>query len=71
MATVLGKNPLTNASPAIGDVIASTTLGVADDPTQSTTLTYALQKLVLGTAIDLPKSNGLYRIQLTLPTLQD
>jgi hypothetical protein len=71
IATVLGRATLTNATPSIGDLIVSYTAGVVDDPTQSTSLTYALQKLILGAAIDLPKSNGLFRIQLNLPVLQE
>lgn len=70
VATVLGKTSLT-ATPTIGDLIQSTTSGLVDDPTQSTGLTSATQKLVLGTAIDLPVSTGLFRILLNFPTVQD
>jgi hypothetical protein len=70
IATVLGRNPLT-AAPAVGDVIVSFTAGVVDDPSQSTNPTYAILKTVLGTAIDLPVSNGLFRILLNLPVVQD
>lgn len=71
VATVLGKTSLTAATPAINDLIVSATSGLVDDPTQSTTLTYALEKLILGSAIDLPVSTGLFRILLNLPTVQD
>lgn len=70
VATVLGKTGLT-AVPAVGDVIVSATSGLVDDPTQSGNVTYATLKTVLGTAIDLPVSNGLFRIQLSLPVVQD
>jgi hypothetical protein len=71
IATVLGKASLTNATPAPQDIIIFGASGLADDPTQSTSLTYALQKQILGTAIDLPKQGGLFRIQLSLPVVQD
>lgn len=71
IATVLGKSGLTNATPKVGDLIISTTSGLVDDPTQSTQPTYAQLLAILGTAIDLPKSNGLFRIQLNLPVVQD
>lgn len=71
VATVLGKTSLTAATPAINDLIVSATSGLVDDPTQSTTLTYALEKLILGSAIDLPVSTGIFRILLNLPTVQD
>ena len=70
IATVLGKNPLT-ATPAIGDMILSGTSGLVDDPTQSGNPTYALAKTIIGIAVDLPVSNGLFRILLELPVLQD
>src|SRR3954469_24908577 len=66
VATVLGKTGLT-ATPAIGDAIIVGTSGLVDDPTQSTTLTYALEKLIVGEAIDLPVSAGLFRILLKRP----
>ena len=72
VATVLGKTSLT-ATPAIGDLIATDSAannGTVDDPTQSTSLTYALAKLLLGAAIDLPVSNGLFRILLNTPVVQ-
>ena len=53
VAPVKFKASLTNASPAIGDLIAvdtTTPSNLADDPTQSTTMTYALSKVVLGRA---------------------
>lgn len=71
-ANVLGKTSLT-ATPAIGDFIATDAAsnnGTVDDPTQSTSLTYALAKLLLGVAIDLPRSAGLFRILLNLPVVQ-
>jgi hypothetical protein len=71
IATVLGKSGLTAAAPAVGDVIVSTTSGLVDDPTQSGSPTYATLKTVLGQAVDLPVSNGLFRVALNLPTFQD
>ena len=65
MATVLGKSGLTAAAPAVGDVIITTTSGLVDDPTQSGSITYAILKTLLGPAIDLPKSAGLFRILLS------
>ena len=63
VATVLGKNGLT-ATPAIGDIVISTTGGVVDDPTQSGNITYAIAKTIVGKSIDLPVSNGLFRVEL-------
>jgi hypothetical protein len=71
VATVLYKPTLTNATPLPGDVIVSAATGVADDPTQSTTLTYALQKLIIGAAIDIPFNGKLGRILLNLPVMQE
>lgn len=72
IASVLGKNGLTAAVPAIGDLIIVTTSGLVDDPTQSTNLTYALQSLVIGTAVDIPFANKTFRILLdSVPTVQD
>ena len=73
VATVLGKASLT-ATPAVGDVIVAGTSGLVDDPTQSGNPTYAILKTVVGTAIDLPKSNGLFRVLLSgvgFPVLQE
>ncbi len=72
VATVLGKAGLTNATPKVGDVIISATSGLADDPTQTTQPTYAQIGQIIGDAIDLPVSNGLFRILLDgVPTVQD
>jgi hypothetical protein len=72
VATVLGKNPLTAASPASGDVLITATGGVVDDPTQSGNPTFAQIGLLLGTAFDIPKSNALFRILLdSVPIVQD
>jgi hypothetical protein len=73
-ATVLGKTGLTAAAPAVGDVIVSATSGLVDDPTQSGSPTYATLKTVVGVAIDLPKSNGLFRVLLSqagFPVVQE
>ena len=71
IATVLGKASLT-ATATIGDVIIFGASGLVDDPTQSTSLTYALWKQILGQAIDLPKANGLFRVQLqNWPVVQE
>lgn len=72
VATVLAKATLTAATPAIGDVIIGGTSGLVDDPTQSTTLTYALQSFVIGTAIDIPGNGAKFRILFdAVPTCQD
>ena len=71
VATVLAKSGLTNASPAIGDLIVVGASGLVDDPTQSTTLTYALQKQIIGEAIDIPVTNAKFRVLLNLPVVQD
>lgn len=71
-ATVLAKNPLTNATPAVGDIIVSAATGVVDDPTQSGSPTYAQWGLAIGVAIDVPAPlGGLFRVLLELPTLQE
>ncbi len=71
IANVLGKNGLTASAPAIGDWIASTTSGLVDDPTQSTTLTYTLLKALIGVAVDTPFPNKVFRILLQgVPILQ-
>ena len=49
IATVLGAATLSKATPAIGDLIESTTLGLANDPTTQT-----FGPLFIGKAIDLP-----------------
>jgi hypothetical protein len=68
IATVLGRATLTNSGTiSIGDFIDSSTNGLADDPTGQTNRS----KNNIGTAIDLPKNNGLFRISLFLPTWQD
>lgn len=72
VASVLGKNGLTAATPAIGDVIIGTTGGLADDPTQSTPLTYALYSALIGIAVDIPFPNVTFRILLdSVPVVQD
>lgn len=72
VATVLGKATLTAATPAVGDVVIGGTSGLVDDPTQSTTLTYALQSFVIGTAIDIPGNGAKFRCLLdAVPTVQD
>jgi hypothetical protein len=67
VATVLGKTTLQNTTPLIGDTIitsASANNGTVDDPTQSTTLTYALYGNILGIAYDIPGNNALFRVLL-------
>jgi hypothetical protein len=57
-ASVLFKSSLTAATPADGDMIVlDSSSGLADDPTQTTTLTYALLKAAIGTAIGAPVAN--------------
>lgn len=65
IASVLGGATLQKAAPAIGDLIESVTLGVAQDPTTQTA-----GILYIGKAIDLPTAGKLFRIILDLPTLQ-
>jgi hypothetical protein len=65
-ATVLGQaTAFGKATPAIGDLIESTTLGVVQDPSTQT-----MGPLFIGKAIDLPAVNKLFRILLYLPVLQ-
>ena len=72
VASVLGKNGLTAATPAIGDLIIATASGLVDDPTQSTTLTYALFSQVLGVAVDIPFANKVFKCLLdACPVVQD
>lgn len=67
VATVLGKNGFTG-TPSIGAVIGSTSSGLADVPTSTTAITTTS----LGPAVDLPKSNGLFRLLLQyVPVVQD
>lgn len=70
-ANVLAGASLT-ATPAIGDVIISTTNGVVDDPTQSGNVTYATFKTILGYALDLPivGASGTFRMLIDQPTVQ-
>lgn len=69
IATVLGKNPLTNATPLIGDTVISAAGGVVDDPTQSTNVTYALFGNIVGIAYDIPGNNALFRVLLDSSTI--
>jgi hypothetical protein len=72
VAVVLAKASLTAATPAIGDMIIGGTSGLVDDPTQSTTLTYALQSFVIGSAIDIPGNGAKFRVLLdAVPVVQD
>ena len=67
VATVLGKNGFTG-TPSIGAITGSTTSGLADIPSSTTAVTTTS----LGPAIDLPVSNGLFRILLQyVPVVQD
>ena len=64
-ANVLFKSSLTAATPADGDMIClDVSSGLADDPTQSTTLTYLLLKAAIGTAIGAPVANQLNLVLL-------
>lgn len=75
VVSVLGKSTLTNTTPAAGDVVISTTSGLVDDPTQSTSLTYTLYAAIVGTAYDIPfngSTGKLFRILLdSVPIVQD
>jgi hypothetical protein len=75
VANVLGKATLTNATPLAGDIIISSTSGLVDDPTQSTTLTYTLYAQIIGVAYDIPLNGStakLWRILLdSVPIVQD
>jgi hypothetical protein len=75
VASVLGKSTLTNTTPLAGDIVISTTGGLVDDPTQSTTLTYTLYAQIIGVAFDIPingSTGKLWRILLdAVPVVQD
>lgn len=61
----------TNGSPGDMLVAASGDAGLVTAPTQSTSVTYALLKTVIGQALASPLSNQLCRCQLrVIPTLQ-
>jgi len=66
-ATVYAKSSLTNGTPAVGDVLTAGALGTVDDPTQSTGLTYALQSLVIGKALEAPASGTYFQAKLEIP----
>jgi hypothetical protein len=72
IALVLGASSLTNGSPAAGDtiIIPTSPTGPVQDPTQSTSLTYALWSSIIGEAIDVPVASQLFKVQLDLPVLQ-
>ncbi len=55
----LFRSTITAATPADGDLITIdyTTSGLFDDPTQSTSVTYALMKTVVGVALGAPVTN--------------
>lgn len=74
VATVLFRTTITAAVPAAGDAIATFSggNGNVDDPTQSTTLTYALFQAIIGTAYDIPINGALSRVILdSVPICQD
>ena len=66
-ATVYGKSSLTNGAPAVGDLLTAGALGTVDDPTQSTALTYALQSLIIGKALQAPASGTYFQAKLEIP----
>jgi hypothetical protein len=66
-ATVYGKSSLTNGAPAVGDILTAGALGTVDDPTQSTTLTYALESLIMGRALQAPASGTYFQAKLEIP----
>jgi hypothetical protein len=65
-ASVLFKQTITNTTPAAGDFILSdgTTSATADDTTQSTSVTMALAKLILGVALTTPSNNQVSAVDL-------
>jgi hypothetical protein len=65
LATVQLKNPITNASPNVGDVINITSTG-ADDPTSQTETAAAV-----GIATQAPASGSLTVVALTAPAFQE
>lgn len=65
IASVLMGATVQKATPATGDVIVSTTLGVGQDLTAQT-----LDKELVGIALSPPSPNTLALVQLDLPTLQ-
>jgi hypothetical protein len=64
-ATVLGGATLQKATPAIGDLIEVTTLGVAQDPTTQT-----MGPLFIGKAVTLPAAAAKFIVLLDLPVVQ-
>lgn len=65
IARVLGGSSIQKASPASGDMVTSTTLGVLEDPTTQTNV-----PATIGIALSPPSPNTLCLVQLTLPVLQ-
>ncbi len=65
IASILCGSTLQKAAPATGDVLVSTTLGVAQDLTAQT-----IDKENLGIALSPPSPNTLCLTQLNLPVLQ-
>lgn len=69
-ASVLGAASFT-ATPAIGDVVVVTTLGVVTDNTQSGTITYALLYQAVGIAETLPATASIFQVKMTIPSAQE
>lgn len=64
-ASVLVGATITKAAPNTGDLIESTTLGVADDPTTQT-----MNQKTIGLSLSPPSPNTLCLVQLNLPVIQ-
>ena len=65
IAGVLGGATITKATPATGDLVNVTTLGVLDDPNTQTAVINTL-----GIALSPPSPNTICLVQLDLPVLQ-
>ena len=65
VATILCGATLTKSGPNTGDLIESTTLGVADDPTTQT-----VNAKTMGVALDPPNPNTKIRVLLRLSDIQ-
>lgn len=65
IANVLCGATITKTTPATGDIVNTTTLGVIDDPTSQTATVNTL-----GIALDPPNPSTKIRVMLDLPVLQ-
>ena len=70
-AAVLFNSSVTATTPAVGDVIQlfNNTSNLADDPTQSGNITFAIWGLLLGNADEAPAAGVLKFVRLRIPAL--